>query len=342
MQPMPPIGCNTFMLPAADNSVIVGRAMDYPIDMQSQINAVNRGTAYTTKAPDGSSGLGWTSIYGYLGINAFNLPCYDEGMNEKGLSFAILTLKGTEYPKIEKGEEGLALPVIYLGAWVLSNFATCEEVKEAIKTVKVWGDTITQINQAPLVHMAVHDSMKNCLVVEFIKGKTKVYDNPIGVLTNEPRFEFHLHDLEFYNQLTSSPAANTTVNGQTIVSYPETGLDGMPGGYSSKARFVRLVTLIRLMTKPQTAIDAVIAASRVLNSVDLLPGLANYTFNGQPCTISTQWGTMKDLSHKIFYWRISDGALNSINLAQVNFAAGTSHPSIPLSTGQPTIINKTI
>lgn len=341
MQALPSIGCNTFQISAADGTVVTGRAMDFPIDMQSQILAVNRGEVCATVAPDGQAGLRWTSVYGFLGINAFGMNCFDDGINEKGLSYGILTLPETVYPIVQPSEDSIALPISRLGEWILGNFSLVSEVETALKTVKIWGDKIQQINQVPLVHVALHDSTKNNLVIEFIKGKVKVYNNPLGILTNEPRLKYHHHTIRFLNQLSANPAPNATINGHKVTSFLESGLDGIPGGYSSPHRFARIATHVRFIIQPQTAIDAVIAASRILNHVDLIPGMVTAPFNGQTTTISTQWATIKDLTNKKLYYRISDGALKSIDLTQTNFAEGTPHNPI-LVAQPPTIIPQTI
>ncbi|MFN4174961.1 MAG: linear amide C-N hydrolase, partial [Parachlamydiaceae bacterium] len=275
----PQFGCTTFQLSAQDGTIVIGRAMDYPqgpgFNMNSQILTYNRGEACSTLAPDGNPGLEWTSNYGFIGTNAFGLDCIDDGLNQAGLSFAILTLPETTYQSVSSNEDKIALPISQLGKWALGNFSTCKEFESALKTVKVWGDKIAQINQVPLVHIAVSDSTGENLVVEFLKGKAKIHKNPVGVLTNEPKFEDHINQLKFFNGLSSQPAPSTTINGHVITSFLETGLDGMPGGLSSPARFVQAATHVRLMTKPQAEIDAVTIAVRLLGRLDVIPGMVN-------------------------------------------------------------------
>lgn len=334
---MPQFGCSTFQISAQDGTIVVGRGMDYPVNMQSQILCFNREDECTTLAPDNQNGLSWTSQLGFIGINAFGLNCIDDGLNEKGLSFAILTLPETVYQTVAPSEDSMALPISQLGKWVLGNFGTVEEVEAALKTVKIWGDTIPVINQVPKVHVALHDSSQHNLVIEFLKGKVKTYENPIGALTNEPPFKKLKDMLGFYNQLSTTPAPNSTINGQPVVSFLETGLDGMPGGLSSPARYIRLATHVRFMTKPQTQIDAIIAASLIHGSVNILPGMVSLPFNGQNVSLSTQWTTFKDLTHKMFYYRIPGDVLKSIDLTQTSFEPGSPHNPISIS-GAPTII----
>lgn len=334
---MPQFGCSTFQITAMDGTVVVGRGMDYPVNMQSQILCFNREEECTTLAPDNQNGLGWTSKLGFIGINAFGLNCIDDGLNEKGLSFAILTLPETEYQTVTPNEDKIALPVSQLGKWILGNFGTSHEVEKALKTVKIWGDTIPIINQVPKVHVALHDNNQHNLVIEFIKGEAKVHHNPIGVLTNEPTFEKQKERLAFLNQLSNTVAPNSSINGHTIVSFPETGLDGMPGGLSSPHRYLRLATHIRFMTKPQASIDAILATSQILGTVNILSGLVILPFNGQNVNLSTQWTTIKDLTNRMFYYRIPGDALKSIDLTQTSFEPGTVHNPINIAAS-PTII----
>ena len=71
---------------------------------------------------------------------------------------------------------------------MLSNFATVAEVRQAMRKVRVvQGPTAAGI--FPL-HFAVHDAQGNSLVIEYVQGKLHIYDNPLGVMTNSPTFDW--------------------------------------------------------------------------------------------------------------------------------------------------------
>ena len=57
-----------------------------------------------------------------------------------------------------------------------------------------------QMPPAPL-HWMVADR-ENCLVIEAVRHGLKIYDNPYGVLTNNPPFDYHLMNMNNYLNLT--------------------------------------------------------------------------------------------------------------------------------------------
>ena len=108
----PQYGCNTFQFTTQDGTVVVGRGMDYPqgpnVNMNTQILAVNRQEECNTTAPDEQPGLSWVSKYGFVGTNAFGLDCFDDGMNQAGLSLALLSLPETIYRSVKPCDEKIA------------------------------------------------------------------------------------------------------------------------------------------------------------------------------------------------------------------------------------------
>lgn len=94
-----------------------------------------------------------------------------------------------------------AIAVIHLGTWILGNFATAHEVKEALGTVKIWGEIVEHLQRVPGLHIALHDQAGNNLVIEFLDGEIVTHDNPLGVLTNGPPFAWHLANLKHYDSI---------------------------------------------------------------------------------------------------------------------------------------------
>jgi choloylglycine hydrolase len=134
--------CTDFLLQAADwdNSVVIGRSMEFGEDLGSQILVGGRGTKKHSAAPDSPmGGLSWTAKYGYVGLNVAGLDLKHlicDGMNEKGLSIGALWLPGyTKYsPTVSSKTQ--ALDVTHFTNWVLGNFATVAEVKTGLTGVQ--------------------------------------------------------------------------------------------------------------------------------------------------------------------------------------------------------------
>lgn len=333
-------GCSDIYLPVAqDGTQVCARTMDFPIPMNSQLVLFNKGQTNTSTAPDGSPGLQWTSKHGFVGVNAFGLSDVDEGMNH-WLSFGVLTLQDTQYQTIEAGQSNIALNIMDVGKWILGNFASIKEVKEALSSVKIWGGIVPQIQSIPTLHIALHDK-EGSAVIEFRKGKVKFYENPLGILTNDPPFKWHRQNLAIHTNVSSATPPNVTIGKETITTVPESGLNAQPGGLDSTSRFVRLFNLKRFMPQPSDKIAAVLAASHIMNIVDVLPGMAAMSMDGNTAYITTQWGTVKDLTNHVFYFRGIDLVLNSVDLKGISFEPGTQHTSIPIQSAQPFINNVT-
>ena len=141
--------CTDFLLQAADedNSVVVGRSMEFGEDLRSQILVGGRGTKKQSGAPDSpKGGLSWTAKYGYVGLNVAKLGLPHlicDGMNEKGLSIGALWLPSYTQYSSTVSNKAQALDVKHFTNWVLGNFVTVAEVKAGLADVQIWGDSLT-------------------------------------------------------------------------------------------------------------------------------------------------------------------------------------------------------
>lgn len=330
--------CSDFQLRCQDGSIICGRAMDFIMPMKSQILVFNRGMNMSSKAPDGSTGLQWISKYGFVGINAYGIDLVDEGLNQVGLSCGILVLDGSEYPPIVEGQDNISIAIMDVCTWILGMFSNKDDVIEGIMSVRIWGNVMPPpIKIVMGLHIAIHDALGNNLVIEFLDGDIQYDSNPLGVLTNEPPLFYHLQNLGLYTGLSPYNPPNEIINGYKVQS-SGSGMKGIPGSWSPIDRFVRIATMVRYLNNLKTAMDGVLAATHILNSVYVPSGIAIASFKGYHLVDTTRWATMKDLTNLIFYYRISDGAIRSINLKNIDFNG--VHKSYPVQQ-PPVIIDET-
>lgn len=329
-------GCTDFVIQSSDGAYVNGRSMEFAMNLGSKIQLYPRKMEHTSKGPDGGMGVQWVSQYGYLGVAAFELPFSIDGMNEKGLSFGFLWLPGTQYQTISQDDEGKALDFVDFGDWILGNFATVAEVKAALKGVRVWGHPVLPLPGIPPLHTAVHDAAGNHLVIEFIAGEMKVYDNPNTVLTNYPPFDWMLINLQNYIHLDAYNAAPVQWKGMTIGGTGQgTGLLGMPGDSTPPSRFVRMTTYLRFVEPAPTAADGINLAEHLLNTVDIPLGTIRKQVKNLVHEDYTQWIVIKDLTSKIFYFRsYKDLCLKSIDMKRLNFSTGAKNASIAIDMGK--------
>jgi len=328
--------CTSFRVETKDGAVFVGRSMEFGVDLSSALMVVPRGFRFTSPAPGGAQGLSWQAKYGFVGMNAKGIDVATDGLNEAGLSVHLLLLPGyAKYQEVGTQEAARALAHVGVANWILSKFATVEEVKTAIQNVAVFGYEPPGIGFLPL-HYAVHDA-KNAAVIEYVNGERHVYDNPIGVLTNSPPFDWQLTNLRNYINLTNLNVDSLKLGSYTLRPIGQgTGLLGIPGDYTPPHRFVRATALAYAAVPPATAAEGANLAFHILNSVDIPLGAvagkesapaAETPAGNAPARTRrldydfTQWVTVSDLTNKIYYFRTYKNlAIRKIDLKKLGFS----------------------
>ena len=329
--PLIGLGCCDFQFQAKDSTIIHGRSMEYPLETRSQIFVRNRNIEFHSFAPDMSKTISWESKFGYVGIDMLGFGKPVEGINEKGLSTSFLSIDDCQYTTINKDNKSKALAVLDLGDYILGTCSNVDEALEAIAKIDVWCPTIPEINKIPGVHVALHDALGNNYVIEFVKGKTKFYPNPIGVLTNDPRFKYHQQNLRNYIGNSSNPLPNINYRGVELKNLgPGTGMK-LPGGLDSVSRFVRLSNLIQTATIAENALKGVSLAFHHLNAMNKPEGCCNANFSGHILSDHTRWSVVMDLSNNLLFYRsYEDLSINLIDLNRMSFEKDTDHKSINL------------
>lgn len=330
---LPSFACGDFMVSAEDGSKFCGRSMEFLSRQYGRIVTFNRDEPFESIAPDNTKGLTWRSNHGFTGITAFNDGPV-EGLNEAGLSFGVLTLEETEYQTVGEDQKDRALALLDVGKWILGSFATVAEVKEALPKVLIWGQVVEALNKVPGLHIALHDAQGNNGVIELIGGKVNFYENPKGVLTNDPELPWQLKNLEQYEELIP----DITSKDPKEVSR---GMLGLPGDWSPISRFVRIWMMTNTV-KPKDGQEAFSACTHILNATDIPSGVVVAEVANEILAATTLWATIKDLKNRVFYYRPhGDTTFRAIYLKKVPLIAGTNHPSIPVHADKPTIIDVT-
>ena len=230
---LPAQACTSFLLRASDGTPVYGRTMEFGFQLSSEMIVIPRQFGLSATGPDGKVGGGmpWKAKYAAVGLNAFDLPVLTDGMNEKGLTGGILYFPdyvGYADPKTADPKTAMA-PWDFL-TWALTNFATVAEVREAAKGIAIIDIVEPTMGIVPPFHYTLHDATGASLVVEPVGGTLKIYDNPLGVMTNAPEFDWHLTNLKNYVKLSPFNAPALDLWGQTISSFGQgSGLLGMPG-----------------------------------------------------------------------------------------------------------------
>lgn len=165
-------------------------------------------------------------------------PLYYEATNEKGLSAAGLNFPGNAvYHPYAEGKDNIA--PFELIPWLLGQCATLVEAKELLERINIWKENFSAQLPASPLHWIVADKT-GALVVESMAEGLYIHENPVGVLTNNPPFSFHLHNLTQYQYLSRHQVENRLSAAVELPPFSRgMGAMGLPGDLSSASRFVR-------------------------------------------------------------------------------------------------------
>lgn len=327
----PSLACSDFQVKAKDNTVVNGRSMEFPVELHSDIVVVPRGENFTSINDKGIMGISWKNKYGFLGVNAFSLKNnFVEGLNEKGLAYGALMFVGAKY---QEAVPEKFVTVADLGAWIMGNFSTVAEVKEALPKINVSSMSLKEMHGEVFMHVALHDASGNNLVVEFIDGEVKVYDNPLGVLTNRPDFPWQLNNLRNYINLDACDKKAKVLNGLKIEpTGVGSGMLGLPGDWTPPSRFVKLAYSIDAALPAKDANEAVNLAEHLLNIVDIPKGAVKE--EPEPLIMLegyAQWVIIKDLTNlNLYYKTYENTSWKKIELKKFDLTPGVPRKSIPI------------
>ena len=182
----------------------------------------------------------------------------------------------------------------------ITQFATLDEVRNNLANVVIaptviqgWGDVSSPF------HYIVYDKSGQSIVIEPINGKLIVHDNPIGVLTNSPSFDWHMTNLRNYIHLTPNNSAPMKL--EDIVLSPirqGSGMMGLPGDFTPPSRFVRAAAFAAAAIPVENANEAVFQAFHFLNQFDIPKGVARQVDkNGNLSIATTLWRLLSEV-HK--------------------------------------------
>lgn len=330
--------CTGLALKAQDGGYVSGRTVEFGIELGLNAIFVPRGYDFEGTLPDGQKGMRYTSQYAYMGTNAFGEAAVVDGLNEKGLSIGMFYFPGfTNYPKPTPDNQSMALSPTEFPNWILSQFATLDEVKAHMDKVAIMPTQPKGWPVIPPVHYVVYDATGNSLVIEPMDGKLVVTDNPLGVITNSPPFDWHMTNLSNYVNLTPLGTSPKTVDGVEIQAYSTgSGLGGLPGDFTAPSRFVRAAVFSGSSVTPTDSVDAAQKVLHLLNQFDIPRGAVRSAEPGGKTQIEWTLATVaRDPKNLTYYFKTYDNQnLRKVSLNQFDFD-GKDIMQVDYAGGQP-------
>lgn len=206
-------------------------------------------------------------------------PLYYDAVNEKGLAMAGLNFaQNAHYNGCSNDKDNIAQ--FEFIPWILSQCVSVKEAKELISRMNITNTPFSASLPVAELHWIIADR-DEAITVESVKDGIHVYENPVGVLTNNPPFPEQLFNLNNYMHLSPSEPKNHFSDKLSLRAYSRgMGAMGLPGDLSSQSRFVRasFVKMNSLSGKSEN--ESVSQFFHILGSVDQQRGCCDVG-NGQ-------------------------------------------------------------
>ncbi len=328
--------CTGIAFAAQDGSRLQARTIEWGgYDLNSRLIVLPRGQKNVSLTQGGKNGLRWTNKYGAVGISVVQDGFIGEGVNEKGLAAGVFYFSG--YGSLSPYNAKKAKKSVgdmELVRWMLTNFATVDEVIKGLKKIEIVPIYPPEKGQsAPTGHWRIADANGRSIVLEIEdNGVRHIYENTVGVLTNSPSFPWQMTNLNNYVHLLPGPVAPAKFGQTELKAFGMgAGMTGLPGDITPPARFVRAFFYTHTMPVPADAQNGMLQAFHILNNFDLPIGIEfapGQKTSGLPS--ATQWTTVTDMTAPCFYYRtMHNSQIRKIDLSKINFET-VSYQALPL------------
>ena len=315
--------CTGITVKTKDGSVISSRTLEFGTDLKSDIILIPRNYQMHSVLSNGSNGIAWTQKYATLGFNGLNKLIIAEGFNEKGLAAGAFYLPGyAEYAKLSPDNMKKAMLSTDFPAWLLGNFGSVDEVKANLKNAVIVEGSLPGLDIPMPLHYRVTDSSGKVIVIEFVNGgQMNVYDNPLGVITNSPTWDWHITNLRNYVNLSATNVPQINLSGIKLSSFGQgSGMLGLPGDFTPPSRFVRILAIQQSALPVDTADEGVILAWNIINNVNIPKGSTrDVSSKGETHYDHTEWVNVTDLRNlKLYFRNYENPEIRVVSMKELN------------------------
>lgn len=258
------------------------------------------------------------------------VPLFYEGANEHGLGMAGLNFPGNAYyPPLCEGKDNVA-PFEFI-PWILGQCKTVDEAEALLSRINLVNIPFSE--QLPLspLHWMLSDRERS-IVVESMRDGLHIHPDPVGVMTNNPPFPYHLVNLNNYRGLKVTNGENTFSSDLELQNYCQgLGAIGLPGDVSSMSRFVRAAFGVAHSVCDGSEEASVGQFFHLLTSVSMLRGICKtpeeaWDITGYSACINTRRGLY-------YYTTYNNRQINCVDLHRTDLE-GTTVSRFPLADRQ--------
>ena len=283
--------CTAASYLAAKGRCLFGRTLDYEFSYGECVVFAPRNFAFSDNL-----GSGHYALLGTAHVSD-GFPLYYDCVNEKGLAMAGLNFVGNAVYRDDLPDK-INLPSYEFIPYLLGKCANLAEARELLGKINLTKKAFSEKLPPSQLHWIIADK-SGTIVVESVREGFFVYDNPVGVLANNPPFPQQLSNLANYVNLTAKEPQNRFIPQIEIPLFSRgMGAVGLPGDLSSMSRFVR-AAFVRNNSRLDDEKNAVSQFFHILGAVEQQRGCCELADGKYEITIYT---SCMDCSRGIYYF----------------------------------------
>ena len=287
-----------------------GRTLDYEFSYGDEIVVMPRNYPLSFRKAEKPK-----TRYAMIGMAfvAGKDPLFYDGINEKGLGMAGLNFVGNAcYNKPKQDLDNVAQ--FEFIPWILSQCASVCEARKLLSRINILDEAYSEHLPVAQLHWIIADK-DEAITVESMSDGLKIYDNPVGVMTNNPPFDQQMFALNNYMNL--SPKQPQNFWGIPLNSYSRgMGALGLPGDRSSQSRFVRVAYTKMHSMSGESEMESVSQFFHILGSVDQQRGCCEVEEGKYEITLYTSCcNTEKGI---YYYTTYNNHQINAVDMHREN------------------------
>jgi len=226
-------------------------------------------------------------------------PLYYDATNERGVSIAGLNFPENAFYEQARGEMDEITP-FELIPWLLGQCASLAAVRTLLKKLRIINLPYNDELPVTPLHWLIADQT-GAIVVECIREGMKVYENPVGILTNNPPFDYHLQHLQQFLSLSAKIPVNRFSDQLQFKPFSlGMGSLGLPGDYSSPSRFVRAAFVKMNSKTSESEAESIGQFFHILSSVEMPLGCVQA---GDREYAFTRYSSCCNMDRGLYYYR---------------------------------------
>lgn len=272
-----------------------GRTLDYEFSYGNEITITPRNYQFNFRNTESMN-----THYAIIGMAyvAGNYPLYYDAINEKGLGIAGLNFVGNAaYNKPVENKTNIAQ--FELIPWILCQCSTVKDAKALLDNINIIDTPFNAELPLAQLHWIISDK-DEAITVESMADGLHIYDNPVGILTNNPPFNIQMFSLNNYMNLSPKNPENKFSDKLPLHPYSRgMGAIGLPGDLSSASRFAKVAFTKMNSVSGDSEEESVSQFFHILGSVDQQRGCCEVHDGKYEITIYT---SCCNLDKGIYYY----------------------------------------